>query len=468
MKKILLFNPPSKTFNHARDYFCSKTIKAGYIEHPIDLLVLSGVLFHKFKVDILDAAVLKLGFYDCFNKIRDLTPDIIIFLSGCASWIDDFNFMKQVKRKNEGLKIIGIGDIFFNKDIIVENKWIEAVLLDFTSGDILNYLEGNYSAVKNMFFRNNEDIVFAEITKYHNEEFEIPLPRHELFLRARYTFPFARRLPFTTVLTDYGCAFKCPFCIYSALGFKLRKLDNVLKELEYIHSLGIKELFIKDQTFGVDKKRALELLGEMLGRDWRFSWTAFSRVDTLDFELASNMKKAGCHTLILGVETANENLLRKYKPGLTLEKIDNAFKLCKKLKIHTVGTFCIGFPLETKESILKTIDYALKSGCDFASFNVFVPKTGTALKNETLEDNGVKKLIDREWDQSGISSISGNGVVLQEEMADLLSFANRKFYLRLSYAFNRALGLTSVVDLRMFIKSAMALLSSTINKKLKF
>lgn len=456
------------TFNHGRDYFCSKTLKTGYVEHPIDLLILSGILFDEFKVDILDAAVLNLDFHDCFNKIENLSPDIIIFLSGSASWINDFNFMKQVKRENEGLNIIGIGDIFFNKDIIVENKWIDAVLLDFSSGDILNYLEGNYNAVKNMFFRNNEDIIFAEITKYHNEEFEIPIPRHEIFLRGRYTFPFTRKLPFTTILTDYGCGFKCPFCIYSALGFKLRKLENIFIELEYIRSLGIKELFIKDQTFGVDKKRSHQLLGWMLKRDWRFSWTAFSRVDTLDFELASNMKEAGCHTLILGVETANEDLLREYKPGLTVERIDNAFKLCKKLKIHTVATFCIGLPLETKESILKTIDYAIKSGCDFASFNVFVPKTGTALEKETLEDNGVKKLIDREWDQSGISSISGNGAVSREEMADLLSLANRKFYLRLNYAFNRALGLTSVVDLRMFIKSGIWLLRSIVNKKLKF
>jgi len=468
MKKILLFNLPSITFNYARDYFCSKTLKTGYVEHPIDLLILSGILFDEFKVDILDAAVLNLDYYGCFNKIDNLSPDIIIFLSGSASWIEDFNFMKQVKEKKDTLKIIGIGDIFFDKDIIVGNRWIDAVLLDFTSKDIFNYLEGNYDAVKNMFFRNNDDIIFTEITKYDNEEFEIPIPRHELFLKERYTFPFARKLPFATILTDYGCGFKCPFCIYSALGIKLRKLENVLKELEYVHSLGIGELFIKDQSFGYNKKRSLQLLGEMLKRDWRFSWTAFSRIDSIDFELASNMKDAGCHTLILGVETANEDLLRKYKPGITLEKIDNTLRLCKKLKIHTVGTFCLGFPLETKESILKTIDYAVQSDCDFASFNVFVPKIGTAFEKGFLEDNRVKRLIDREWDQSGISSIAGNGAISGEQMSDLLSLAIRKFYFRLSYIFNRILNLTSVADLRTLIKNGMGPLNSIINKKIKF
>ncbi|MFH1799914.1 MAG: radical SAM protein [Candidatus Omnitrophota bacterium] len=464
MKKILLLNPPSITFNYSRDYFCSKTLKTDYVEHPIDLLILSGILGDKFSVDVLDATALNLNFHDCFDKIKDVSPDIIIFLSGSASWIDDFNFMKQVKEANPVLKVIGIGDIFFNRDIIINHKWIDAVLLDFTSRDIVNYLEGHYDGVKNMFFRNHEDIVFAGITQYHNEEFEIPIPRHELFLRGKYTFPFARKLPFTTILTDYGCGSRCLFCLYNTLGFKSRKLENVFEELEYIHSLGIRELFIKDQSFGHDRARALQFSREILKRGWRFSWTAFSRMDAIDLELASNMKEAGCHTLILGVETANEDLLKKFKPGLTLEKMDNALKLCKKLKIRTVGTFCLGLPSETKESVLKTIDYAVKSGCDFASFNVFVPKTGTVLEREFLQHNGGKKLVDREWDQSGMSSISGNGIISEEEMADLLSFAVRKFYFRISYVFNRVLNLTSVTDLRMFMRSGMGLFSSMIKK----
>ena len=458
MKKILLFNPPSKAFNHARDYFCSKTLKAGYVEHPIDLLILSGILFDSFKVDILDAAMLNLDSNRCLNRIKYLSPDIIIFLSGCASWVEDFSFMKQVKKKRQDLKIIGIGDIFFNKDVIINNKWIDAVLLDFTSKDILNYLEGSYAIVRNMFFRNNGAVVFAEVAKYQNEEFEIPIPRHELFLKGCYSFPFAKSLPFTTVLTDYGCGFKCLFCVYSTLGFKSRKLENVFEELGYVHSLGIKELFIKDQTFGYDKKRAIQLSKEMIKRGWRFSWTAFSRADIIDLELASNMKEAGCHTLMLGVETANEVLLRKYKPGLTLEKIENAFKLCKKLKIRTLGIFCLGFPSESKESVLKTIDYAIYSGCDFASFNVFVPKPGTVLEKESLEDDGEEKLIDREWDQSGISSISGNGIISKNEMSYLLSLAIKKFYFRLSYILKCMLNLTSFFDLKMFIKNGIGLI----------
>jgi radical SAM superfamily enzyme YgiQ (UPF0313 family) len=465
MKKILLLNPPSTAFNYSRDYFCSKALKTHYVEHPIDLLVLSGILTHQYSVDILDATVLHLNPHDCFHRIKDFSPDIIIFLSGSASWIDDFNFMKQVKETNQVLKIIGIGDIFFNRDIILNHKWIDAVLLDFTSRDILNYLDGHYDTVKNMFFRNHDEVIFTEVAKYRGEDFEIPIPRHEFFLRGNYTFPFARRLPFTTILTDYGCASRCLFCLYNTLGFKQRKLENVFEELEHIHSLGVRELFVKDQSFGHDRARALRFSKEMVKRDWRFSWTAFSRVDSLDYELASSMKEAGCHTLILGVETANEGLLRKFKPGLTLEKIDNALKLCKKLKIRTVGTFCIGLPSETKESVLKTIDYAIKSGCDFASFNVFVPKTGTALEKEFLQHNVDKKLIDREWDQSGMSSISGNGIISDGEMADLLSLAIWKFYFRLGYAFNRVLDLTSVDDLRMFLRSGVGLFRSMISKK---
>lgn len=458
--KIVLLNPPSKKNNYSRDYFCSKTLKANYIEHPIDLLILSGILYDAFKVEVLDATVLGLNSEKTFKKIRYFSPDVIIFISGLASWVNDFEFMKQIKKENPHLKLIGMGDIFWEKETFFDNSWIDAVLFDFTTKDIMNYLKGNHGLIKNMMFREGGNIICTEILKYDKEDFEIEIPRHELFLKKRYTFPFARKLPFATILTDYGCGFNCSFCIYGSLGFKLRKLENVFNELEYIHYLGIRELFIKDQTFGYCGKRAIKFCNELIRKDWNFSWTAFSRVDILDYELLFAMREAGCHTLIMGVETANENILKKYKKGVLKKKVEDVFELCRKLNIRTVATFILGFPQEDKNSMLKTIKFAKEINCDFASFNVFVPKTLSASKE--LEGDKDVKIGHKEWDQSGTIPVLNNGVVSGEEIHNLLVFAVKQFYLRPLYILNRIRRTVTFDELKMLIKNGIGLIKNFI------
>src|SRR3989344_727403 len=100
----------------------------------------------------------------------------------------------------------------------------------------------------------------------------------------KYRFPFAYG-KFATVLTDYGCPFRCKFCIMSNLGFKFRSAENVIAELQYIKSLGINEIYFDDQTFGVNRKRTIDLCNAMLANNLQMKWSCFSRVDLIDEEI---------------------------------------------------------------------------------------------------------------------------------------------------------------------------------------
>ncbi|RKX96104.1 MAG: hypothetical protein DRP84_02105 [Spirochaetes bacterium] len=450
MKKILLFNPPSGSVKFSRDYFCSKALKGGYVEHSIDLLILSGILYPSFDIAVLDATVDNLNENKCMKIISQHAPDIIIFITGYASFYKDFPLLKKIKHNNPEIIFIGIGNIFLEIPLNNQNKWLDAILFDFTTDDIVHYINNNLSSVKNMIYRQEERIIDTRSGKYNNQEFEIPIPRHELFLSKRYDFPFAKYLPFTTILTDYGCPFSCSFCIYSTLGIKYRKLDNVLKELEYINNLGIKELFIKDQTFGWDRDRVIKLCSKMIEQKWNFSWTAFTKVDLIDNEVLSIMKNAGCHTLIMGVESANEEILEKYKKYLKKEQVFRAFKLCKSFGIETVGTFIIGFPGEVKKSIINTINFATELNCDFASFNCFTPRLSIAPSSRGKEINDY--LDKPQIDQSGIVSVSGNGVLTGKKISKLLKYAIIHFYLRPKYLLHQLTKIKSPQKLRRFIK----------------
>ncbi|MDD5155539.1 MAG: radical SAM protein, partial [Candidatus Omnitrophica bacterium] len=274
-------------------------------------------------------------------------------------------------------------------------------------------------------------------------------------LNRNYSFPFARHLPFATVLTDYGCPYNCPFCLYSALGFKLRELDNVFKELRCIHDLGVRELFIKDQSFATDKERAIKLC-KGLREIGPFSWTCFLRADIADERILGEMKNSGCHTVMFGVESANEKILREYKPGIKKSNIRQAFRLCRNLGIDTVGIFILGFPGEDRQSCLETIDFALELNCDFASFNIFVPKVETLMKKEMTaghftDDAGCGLL-----DQSGIISAWHNELMDGSGLPGLRRYALRKFYLRPAYIMRRIIrSIVSVTELKILFKSGI-------------
>jgi anaerobic magnesium-protoporphyrin IX monomethyl ester cyclase len=438
---ILLLNPPGKLC-YSRDYFCSKVTKAGYAEHPVDLLVLSGILYSTgHKLTLIDAIVEKLSFSFTAQRINALKPDVTIFLSGTTSWKDDFVFLADLKKSHPKMLLVGLGDIFLDAEILHKNDWLDAVILDFTKPEILDYIAGRYGNFESLGFRREGSIYFPAPAKASGEprpcvqglgEFSIPIPRHEMFLGKKYAFPFARRIPFTTLLTDYGCPFACRFCLYPSLGYKRRKLENVFDELRYIHSLGIRELFIKDQSFGTDRLRTASLCQEMR-KIGKFSWTCFLRTDIAEEGLLENMKKSGCHTVMFGVESANPRILSICKPGVNMSNIKRAFQLCQRLKINTVGIFILGFPGEDKKSCLETIALALDLKCDFASFNLFVPKIETPLRKDLMTSHAIEPSQNEILDQSGIASVWSNGCLSRNELDALRRCALRKFYLRPNY-----------------------------------
>lgn len=432
---ILLLNPPGKLC-YSRDYFCSKVTKAGYAEHPVDLLILSGMLYSAgHKLSLIDAIVEKLSFSFTAERINALKPDAVIFLSGTTSWKDDFVFLAGLKQSHPKMLLVGLGDIFLDSEILQKNDWLDAVIVDFTNPEILDYLAGRWANFESLGFRREGSIYFPAPAKVRGE-FSIPIPRHEMFLDKKYAFPFVRSIPFTTLLTDYGCPFECRFCLYPTLGYKRRKLENVFDELRYIYSLGIRELFIKDQSFGTDRIRAVALCQGMreIGK---FSWSCFLRTDIAEEGLLETMKKSGCHTVMFGVESANPRILSICKPGVNMANIKRAFQLCQRLKINTVGIFILGFPGEDRESCLETIALALDLKCDFASFNLFVPKIETPLRKDLMASRAIEPSQNEILDQSGIASVWSNGSLSCNELDALRRLALRKFYLRPNYLARR-------------------------------
>lgn len=154
---ILLLNPPGDKI-YLRDYYCSKISKADYILHPVDLYILSGILYQKHNLYVIDAIVERLSEDECFDRIMKLDLDAIVFLTGQVSYEKDFRFMERVKEAKKDIKIIGTGDIFMEEGEkrLEEYRFLDAILLDFTTDDILKYLDGEEA--DNIIYNNHKNV----------------------------------------------------------------------------------------------------------------------------------------------------------------------------------------------------------------------------------------------------------------------------------------------------------------------
>jgi hypothetical protein len=449
MAKVMLLNPPGDRI-YLRDSYCSKVSKAAYLTPPVDLLMISGYLGGRHEIVALDAMADRLAFDSAMGRIAASRPGFIISLFGLASFDNDIAFFKLIKKALPRVKLLISGDAGFDdtEKLLSDNTFIDAVLLDYASTGWLPYLDGDE--------KNSVDIAFLSKGAYccrrsaRAEEYSAGVPRHEIFPYKKYRMPFARSLPYTGVVTDFGCPFKCDFCLIGQLPYKMRPVEEVLDELEYLKGLGIKYFSFGDQTFGVDRKRTALLLEGMNKREIGLPWGCFSRADLLAEDKLLLMKQAGCELLMIGVESGSQGLLDRYHKNTTLETIRRAFALCRKHRIRTVATFIIGLPGETRQTYDQTMKLALELDPDFASFNLPVAKPLTPLKYMAEKENWD---ISRQGDQSNEAGIVSSEVS-PEMMKQWQKEAVRKFYLRPEYLIKRLLSMRSLTELRINLQEA--------------
>lgn len=460
-KKLLLLNPPGhKLF--FRDYYCSKVSKGGYYYHPVDLVYLSGRLSAYYEVFVIDAIAEKINTDQCLEKIINYHPQVVVFLCSAPSYYEDLRFIFTLKKNIPETTFIGTGDVFrdYGEKALKENDCIDALLLDFSTDDIVRFLAGTENKISNVIYRRGNDIVSGG--EHHSSgSFDLPLPRWDLFNLKAYRFPFARNYPFASILTDFGCPFSCDFCPISTLGYKLRSIPAVMEELRLLKQMGVRELYVRDQTFGVNYKRTVGLLQAMINEKFDFSWTCLSRTDILNGNLLELMGRAGCHTIMLGIESANEQLLETHKKNIKHVQNSQAISAIKKAGIRAGGFFMIGFPSESRQSILATAKLSRHLSLDYVSFNIAAPRLGTPFRTSALESGIINA------DITDVESTEGNPVWVNQEVsgADLLKLkkqAIRRFYLRPHYLFKRIVGIKSVVELQNLIREAISLLIKTI------
>ena len=454
--KIVLLNPPGKRV-YLRDGYCSHVSKAGYIWHPIDLVVQSGILSKVAKIYVIDAIASNLSEAKVINRIVQINPNLVLSLHGAVSNAEDLNFFSRIHDKI-GVDLFLVGDkpLWNAEELLQRHDFIKGVLTDYKSSALAKYILSEASQEeKGIFWKDRSSLLGSG--GFVNGSISFPIPKFELFPLNRYWIPHQRTKRFYSVMTSFGCPHHCSFCPYENIPFTRRNLENIIEELEYVESLNIRELLIKDECFGAFWEDTQEFLDYLINSRNNWCFSAEVSLDKLSKTQIETIARAGAHTLFFGVEISNTDFLReKYGKDINKEKLRQNIEICKSLKIKTAAHYMLGLPGEDYESVSSTIDFSLELDTDYAAYNIATPQPGTTFWENSLKDN----LFDpnKDIDSSCTFPLISTSELSSDVLWKLYKTAFRKFYFRKKKIWNNLLQLRSRCELTGLVKTGIGML----------
>jgi radical SAM superfamily enzyme YgiQ (UPF0313 family) len=205
------------------------------------------------------------------------------------------------------------------------------------------------------------------------------------------------------VFASRGCPYGCIFCM-RVLGrrLRLRSVDNVLAELDALEQQeGQRVAWFQDETFGVNRRWIDELLTKLVERNKRngyaMEWGCNSRVNLADIDLYRAMREAGCNELGFGVESGNDEILKRIQKGTSSAMAIKAIATAREVGIRTGAFFIIGHPGETWKTALQTVCLAARCRSDSIAVGVMVPYPGTEIWNMARNGEYGYKLTSEDW-----------------------------------------------------------------------
>ena len=257
----------------------------------------------------------------------------------------------------------------------------------------------NLHGIKGLAWRNGSEIVVNFPRPFINSLDDLPIPLHELLPLQKYRMPYIRG-PFTFIVTSRGCPAGCTYCIKHVsyqYATRVRSPRLIMEEMWKLKSLGIHNIHMYSDLFTVSREQVIELCNLMIAENIQIKWMSNSRVDFVDEEMLQLMGKAGCRFISWGIESGNEQILKRAHKGIYPEKAERALIWAKKAGIMNWGYFIIGLPGETAETIRQTIDFSKKLPLDIALFHVAAPYPGTPFFFEVVKEGWFRK--GTRWEQ---------------------------------------------------------------------
>lgn len=357
---------------------------------------------------------------EIINEIANFNPDIIAITLIQNNYLISIKLLKEIK-KVYNIPIIA-GGIFAS---VIPEKLLRTNLIDIIiSGEgeesfieLVNKIElkEDFSLIKNLSFIKDGKFISNPIRNYVDLN-TIPFQDLSIFDKKHFFKPFDGKMLHAGYFElSRGCPFSCTYCanyflneeLYSnqSKHIRFKEIGRCIEEIETLQKIyNFDFIFFTDENILTLKIEELNRFKQLWKEKINLPFYMTGRTEFLREENITILKDAGCGTLAFGIECGNEEFRRKIlKRTNTNEQIRKAFKLCKKYNIRTTANNMFGFPYETEELILDTINLNKEIQPDSFSNSIFAPYLGTELHKICLKEGFIKEEI-----PEGMTMISGS------------------------------------------------------------
>ncbi len=392
MKKTLFLNPPSfEGFDGGAGarYQAKREVRSFW--YPTWLGQLAAMVPDS---KLVDAPARGQSLDDVIAMVGDY--ELVVIYASAATYRSEVKVAEALKAANPKLMI---GMVGAHVATVPEPSLLASTAIDFIARHEFDYTiveiaEGKpFAEIDGLTFRG------ADGTPVHTKDralihdmdaLPFPAPIYRRDLRIEDYFIGYLKHPYMSFYTGRGCRSKCSFCLWpQTIGghvYRARSAARVIEEVTQARAMfpEVKEFFFDDDTFTDDLERVEEVargIGK-LGIPW--SCNAKANIPRKTLEV---LKANGLRVLLVGYESGVQEILNNVRKGLRLDIMRKFSQDCHDLGITVHGTFILGLPGETKETIKQTLAFAKEVNPHTLQVSMAAPYPGTELFQQAI-DNG--------------------------------------------------------------------------------
>jgi len=422
--KISLVNPPPL-----------KGVYRHQLYLPIGLAYLAAVLEENgYDVTVIDCPALEMNLKQLKTKLASINPDVIGITSMTPTIQSALLSASATKEACPDAMVVlgGPHATFMDEQVLNEKAAVDIVVRSEGEETLLELAKTasnpkGLNKIQGITFRNNGQTVRTPTRPFIKNLDELPRPAYKYFPLEKYRLFGRRMLP---IMTSRGCPSQCSFCTTARMfgkAFRARSPKNIVDELEWLRDVhGADAFSFYDDTFTLDKKRALKICEEIKNREIGLPWDCQTRVSAVSEEILLKMREANCQQVFFGVESGCQKILDAVHKGTTVEQNEKAIRLAKDAGLFVSISVMIGYPGETKEMLQETIDLIRKAEPDDVYICVATPYPGTELRR-VVEEMGWE--MSNDWGQyDTITPVFANPNLSAEEVRKLRTSFYNSFY----------------------------------------
>lgn len=399
--KILLINPSVLLGSR---YLSEEAISGNLINYmgafqPLGLLYIAANLAQHGYSDlhIIDAQAENLTLAQIGIKGAKLKPEIIGIYCLTFSFLYVLELARFLKNNTAAFIVVGGPHVGLYPYEVMSHSCFDFGVIgegEYSFLNLVKTLQENKleqaSKLSGLVYRKNNQVFVNPAQLIKNLDV-LPLPARNMLPQKIYQRNY-RNSNFTSLLSVRGCPYKCSYCSHVRHYDQIRfsSPDRILEEIKYcVSQFGIKCFQFFDDTFLLNKSRALEICRLIKINNLKIEYLISTRVDLLDEELAKNLSETGCKCISLGIESADQGILDYLDKEITVAQSENAIQLCKQYNIDSVIFILVGVPKETERTIKNTVDFIKKTNPRWLKTNIFIPYPGSPIYNQLIQENKI-------------------------------------------------------------------------------